>query len=394
MQERSRTDNRRDHQHKRNSSSENILKEISAQLKLIGEKCARGSDSKRDDKRKAYINSRGPPTRTENRHSTHVTYESEKTDNENKRSERQFKKAKRRHDDESQSESDESMEQERKQAEASYIYVVEHLPKQFKRQPLFKVSAIFNGVETEAILDTGASISVITEELANAMDLAVDTSKADILTLADNSKVRSAGITENFSIEVNESKASINAIVLPIKQSPVLLGMDWFHATGASLCPREGTLEFISRPEVRSIKQKDNFSNLDILKELGYEPAEVYMVEASEQQGKISHRRPKLITSKRKPHISDASQETKKRKRKWKQREIGNRSDKTHNNDRQSCGRVFKRSEHDEGVISPKYICKRAVRWKSTRSRYKESEYEHNKIEDDFFFKGGGLAKS
>jgi hypothetical protein len=53
------------------------------------------------------------------------------------------------------------------------------------------------------------------------------------------------GITEPITVEVSDSKAVINALVMPMKHSKILLGMDWLDASGTSICPKDRSQHFI-----------------------------------------------------------------------------------------------------------------------------------------------------
>jgi predicted aspartyl protease len=221
--------------YKSGSSSDETLKEISRQLSQIAEKC-NGCVSGKDEKKKAYVNNRGPPQRSETFHKREQPSE--------QNGEREIKRAKRRFG-EKMDIGNENESSRNAQAGASYIYSIGQTGGGYETKPLFRVTALFNGVETEAFLDTGASITIITKELADAMDVEIDKSKGGSVKLADNSKAKTEGITDIFEIEVEKSSTRIRALVLSAASSPILIGMDWFWATGAIICPKRGTLHFL-----------------------------------------------------------------------------------------------------------------------------------------------------
>ena len=170
---------------------------------------------------------------------------------------------------------------------------------------------MFNGVKTEAILDTGASISVVSKQLVDAMDVKVDPSKGGMLKLADNSSVKPHGVTETFTVEVEESKASINALVLPSTDTPVFLGMDWFHATGAMIYPKDKILKFNSAFEARSLELES--LDWDIFRDIGFEAAEAFtlhQVESPQQNHvKAQNKKKKKKRNKAKDGQTGASEQ-------------------------------------------------------------------------------------
>lgn len=275
---------------KSGGSSDETLKEISKMLSQLTEKCNGGLSCK-DDKKKAYNNSRGPPQRSERSETSHKR-EQQKEDREADPSERPVKKAKRRFNDRMQT-GDENEAGSNTQAGASYIYSIGQSEKGYETKPLFRVTAMFNGVETEAFLDTGASITIITKELADAMDVEIDKTKCGSVKLADNSKAKTEGITEMFQIEVEKSTTRIRALVLSATSSPILLGMDWFWATGAIVCPKQGTLHFLEENGhvarmldcQAPIKRLADAKFLDILRDIGLgteteDGVQVFMVDS------------------------------------------------------------------------------------------------------------------
>jgi predicted aspartyl protease len=223
-----------------------ILEQINEQLKQIAEQCD-GSFGKPHIERKAY-KTRQEPQKWRNQvafdeRQSSTERSSQEHDSEHEvPQERPIRKAKRKHEDKMQfALSDE--EPSWRSTRASYLYAANNCA--VKKSPLFKVKALFNGLETEAILDTGAAVTLISEELLEALDINVDSSNPTEILMANSSKVTAVGITEPITVEVSDSKAVISALVMPMKHSQILLGMDWFHASGASICPKDRSLQFV-----------------------------------------------------------------------------------------------------------------------------------------------------
>jgi hypothetical protein len=54
---------------------------------------------------------------------------------------------------------------------------------------------MFNGLETEAILDTVAAVMLISEKLVKALNIKVDSTNPTETVMANSSKVTAVGIT-------------------------------------------------------------------------------------------------------------------------------------------------------------------------------------------------------
>jgi predicted aspartyl protease len=242
---------------------------------------------------RANKNSRGPPTWNENKPKSNeqVRFNDEQPE------ERVIRKARRRHDEKMQLDVSDEEFGTRKPAESSYIYAANNCS--VKKYPLFRVKALFNGLETEAILDTGASITLIPEKFLEPLDISVDSSTTTELIMANNCKVDAVGTTEPITIEVNESSTVIKALVMPVKHSQILLGMDWFNTSGAMICPKENSLRFMkAKPRISEAKvaelentalqdiiNKEATRNyLEILEDIGSGPVEVYSVKHDAKQ--------------------------------------------------------------------------------------------------------------
>ena len=242
------------------SALENALKEISQQLKNM--KCG-GSDN---DKKRAFNNSRGPPLQEQQSGRRQQYQEPEQRVAEQEPVERERRSAKRKHV---------QMDVGEPAAKAN-LFSGDN-----EARHLFKVAALFNGVEIEAILDTGASITVISKSLADAMEVEIDRSKSADLQLADGTQCKSEGLTEKFTVEVGGKAAVLSALVLPVAESPTLLGLDWFHATSAAVCPKFGTVEFLESRSPgaeavmlisqSSIKEMADYKLSNILADLGFQ---------------------------------------------------------------------------------------------------------------------------
>ena len=99
--------------------------------------------------------------------------------------------------------------------------------------------------EIEAVLDTGATHSVMSEDTARRLNLQLNYINEKV-KLADGKTTRILGITDELKVKVSHSACKLKFIVLPNKSIPILLGLDWFHKTNAKINFRNQVITFES----------------------------------------------------------------------------------------------------------------------------------------------------
>ena len=103
--------------------------------------------------------------------------------------------------------------------------------------------AVIDGHAVKASFDSGATASIISHEVTRKYSIKVLPSAIKVKT-ADNSINNVIGITEPLTIEVHGHICKLEMLVMDHEDHDVLLGLNWFVATGAGLFPAEKVLKF------------------------------------------------------------------------------------------------------------------------------------------------------
>jgi hypothetical protein len=92
-------------------------------------------------------------------------------------------------------------------------------------------------------LDSASSVSMMTLDVANRYIFTILPSDIQIKS-ANNAVTAVGGVTEALTIDINGHTCQISFIVLEHYDHEILLGLDWFRLTGASLHPSDRVLKF------------------------------------------------------------------------------------------------------------------------------------------------------
>ena len=92
------------------------------------------------------------------------------------------------------------------------------------RQKLLKVQAQINRVELDCVLDTGATKSVISEEIVNKYNIPIKKANTNI-TLANGEQVQ-AQTTELLPVIIKGRYCELSFVILPNRNINVLIGLD------------------------------------------------------------------------------------------------------------------------------------------------------------------------
>ncbi len=139
------------------------------------------------------------------------------------------------------------------------------------------VETLINNKPNEAYFDTGAEVSIISTKTAmeNKFNIIPTNIKVKV---ADNSINEPVGETEALQVCLGDSVCFINFIVMHHDDHPILLGLDWFGCSGASLNPSANTVTFprktiylnntniVNKEELNTIENdQPNEGRLDLL---------------------------------------------------------------------------------------------------------------------------------
>ena len=108
---------------------------------------------------------------------------------------------------------------------------------------LLTVSGAVNGVKLSLALDSGATASVMAHRIAKKFGFHIEKSKVRV-KVANNKVVDVVGVTRPVEIDVQGHKTVLKLYILEQDEIEVLLGLDFFYATGAGIFPRQGILRF------------------------------------------------------------------------------------------------------------------------------------------------------
>jgi hypothetical protein len=108
---------------------------------------------------------------------------------------------------------------------------------------LLTVSGVVNGVKLSLALDSGATASVMAHRIAKKFGFHIEKSKVRV-KVANNKVVDVVGVTRPVEIDVQGHKTVLKLYILEQDEIEVLLGLDFFYATGAGIFPKQGILRF------------------------------------------------------------------------------------------------------------------------------------------------------
>ena len=119
---------------------------------------------------------------------------------------------------------------------------------------LVSTSGYVNDTKLIFVLDTGATKSIISNEVVKKCGLKVIPTNRIIAT-ADERKSQALGVTEPVHVNIHGITCNLSMTVLPIVEINVLIGLDWFRKTRAILDPTNQILKFPSK-EI-NLKERD-----------------------------------------------------------------------------------------------------------------------------------------
>ena len=110
-----------------------------------------------------------------------------------------------------------------------------------------KIQITIGKVTWHAILDLGSSVSAISKELYDQLEIGA-MEKCDIdLLLADTSTKNALGRVNNVMVELHMTFVPVDFIVMEMgrnSSSPIILGRPFLRTTGAIIDSKEGNVKF------------------------------------------------------------------------------------------------------------------------------------------------------
>jgi hypothetical protein len=102
------------------------------------------------------------------------------------------------------------------------------------RLPRWTVS--INGISLQAILDSGAEVSVISQATAERLNLPIIVGNESVET--STGEICNVNTTEQLDVLFEPIPASLKLNITQLKAGDLLLGFDWFDQTGVIIDPK------------------------------------------------------------------------------------------------------------------------------------------------------------
>ena len=121
-----------------------------------------------------------------------------------------------------------------------------------------------NGKKIRALLDTGAVVSTISLKLVKKLDLKVVPTEIKIKT-AENNISKALGVVNKVTITIEKHACDMNELIVIDNDHDLILGINWFEATSASLIFKNGR---------RFLKFDSDLIDLNLIESLDYDDIE------------------------------------------------------------------------------------------------------------------------
>jgi hypothetical protein len=114
----------------------------------------------------------------------------------------------------------------------------------------------------EMVLDTGASISIMSKEIAERHNFELFNSNIKIKSISGET-IKPIGRTKEVNVKIDTNETKISFIVLESQEYDVILGIDWFNKTEAGIYPKAKKLHF-PKNEIHDEEEETTVSVLTI----------------------------------------------------------------------------------------------------------------------------------
>jgi hypothetical protein len=105
-----------------------------------------------------------------------------------------------------------------------------------------------------AVLDSGVSVSIITNSLRKKLDLSIDRASNVVVITANGTRQRALGRIDNIPITIQTLLVPMNLQVIDSSKDTLLLRTDWFEKTQAQWNFGDRTLKLVYRGNETIIK--------------------------------------------------------------------------------------------------------------------------------------------
>ncbi len=153
--------------------------------------------------------------------------------------------------------SGEGSESDSKSEQSNIVQVIESSCAAMNSRPtLMNVSGLIKDCKIQCCIDTGASASFISKEVAIQKGFKINPSNTKV-RLADGTISPVAGVTDRLPITIKSKTVQMQMLVLDNKSHSILLGQDWLDLTKAMLWPHENKIYFPDKLSSTIVKEND-----------------------------------------------------------------------------------------------------------------------------------------
>ena len=137
-----------------------------------------------------------------------------------------------------------------------------------KARRLLHCRISLKGNETQALVDTGAAVSVFSWRLCQKFGLLIDTSKTELLCDFNQSVTRTKGII-NANVKIGDYSSNQEFHVIPLGSQKVILGNDLLYNQDISIHPRQLCIRLQTGNQIpcHSVQMKTNYGKIQIVRE-------------------------------------------------------------------------------------------------------------------------------
>ncbi len=110
-----------------------------------------------------------------------------------------------------------------------------------KRTHVLRAKGSVDDIPMEMVLDTGASISIMSKEIAERHSFVLFNSNIKIKSISGET-IKPIGPTKEVNVKIDTNETKISFIVLESQENDVILGIDLFNKTEAGIYPKATAL--------------------------------------------------------------------------------------------------------------------------------------------------------
>lgn len=114
-----------------------------------------------------------------------------------------------------------------------------------KSTSILRVDGFVDNIKLKLCFDSGATTSIISSRVVEAHGITIVPSDIKV-KVANNEITAVVGVTKPMIVNINRHICKIEFLIMDHDDHDVLLGLDWFGATGAGLIPAQRQLKFPS----------------------------------------------------------------------------------------------------------------------------------------------------